>query len=75
LNEKLDDCDEVRSGEAVCLDERRTTSNLPPQTTSSEHEGLAAMPREMLLRRGTTSQREAGKSTQTEALVEQTPNA
>jgi hypothetical protein len=36
LNEKLDGCDEVRLGEAVGLDERRTMSNRPPQTTSSE---------------------------------------
>jgi len=36
LNEMLDGCDEVRLGEAVGLDERRTMSNRPPQTTSSE---------------------------------------
>jgi hypothetical protein len=36
LNEKLDDCDEVRSGDAVGLDECITTSNQPPQITSSE---------------------------------------
>src|SRR6185312_8739053 len=36
LNEMLDGCDEVCLGEAVGPDERRTTSNRPPQTTSSE---------------------------------------
>jgi hypothetical protein len=36
LNEMLDGCDEVRLGEAVGLDERRTMSNRPPQTSSSE---------------------------------------
>ena len=42
LNEMLDGCDEVRLGEAVGLDERRTMSNRPPQTTSSESRRLAA---------------------------------
>ena len=36
LNEMLDGCVEVRLGEAIGLDERRTMSNRPPQTTSSE---------------------------------------
>jgi len=35
LNEMLDDCGEVRLGEAVGQDKRRTPSNRPLQTTSS----------------------------------------
>jgi hypothetical protein len=36
LNEMLDGCDEVRLGEAVGQDKRRTMNNRPPQTTSPE---------------------------------------